>query len=107
MSIALDWSSETISALAKVVTSPNFLSSEISLRSLRIILPLRVFGKSAVITILFGLAIGPILSLTCCLNSDIKFSSPSSVPINETNAAIASPDISSVLPITAASATAS
>ena len=63
-------------------------------------------GKSAVITILFGLAIGPILSLTCCLRSAIRSSLPSSVPINETNAAIASPVISSLLPITAASATA-
>ena len=39
---------------------------------------------------LLGFAIGPILSLTCCLSSEIKFSLPSSVPIKETKAAIAS-----------------
>ena len=55
---------------------------------------------------LLGFAIGPILSLTCCLSSAIKFSLPSSVPIKDTKAAIASPVISSLRPITAASATA-
>ena len=41
---------------------------------LLIIFPLLVFGRSFVMTILLGLAIGPILSLTCCLRVDIRSS---------------------------------
>lgn len=50
---------------ARVVTSPIGRSSATSLRSLRMILPERVFGSSATTKIVLGLAIAPISLATC------------------------------------------
>ena len=75
----------TIVGSASVLVSPNFsniasalcasaivTSLEAILRKIRrIILPDRVLGSSGTITIVFGVAKGPILVLTCILSSDV------------------------------------
>ena len=63
------WICSTISAFASVVTSPSGRPRATSRSSRRMILPERVFGRSAVKMIPCGRAILPILSATCSRSS--------------------------------------
>ena len=62
------------------------------------ILPDRVFGSSSVNRIDFGFAIGPMSSATWLRSSSTSSSRGSTPPRRITNAAIACPVVSSVLP---------
>ena len=70
------------------------------------ILPERVFGRSSVKRIDFGLAIGPIVAATWSRSSSTRASLGSLPDRRITNAAMAWPGVASVFPTTAASATA-
>src|ERR1043166_7110523 len=76
-----------------------------SRRSRRIILPLRVLGRASAKRMSFGRAIDPTWWTTCFFNSSLSSSPACEPPLSVTNAAIASPVMSSGKPTTAASAT--
>ena len=88
----------TISAFARVVTSPRSLWSEMSRSRRRMILPDRVFGRSGVKMIERGFAIAPIFVPTWLRSSSWSSSDPSYPPRRVTNAAMACPVRSSVAP---------
>ena len=66
------FSLETTAGSARVVVSPSALPSAMSRSSRRMILPERVFGRSAANRIWSGLAIAPILCATCSLSSSAR-----------------------------------
>lgn len=101
--LARDWDSKLT-----VEMSPSWSSSpaRIFLKILRMILPLRVFGRSGTMKICFGAAKGPILFRTCRMSDFLKSSDGSLPSLIATNAATAWPVSSSLMPTTAASATA-
>lgn len=89
------------------VMSPSWSSSpaKIFLKIRRIILPLRVLGRSGTICTVFGAAKGPMLRRTCMISSLRRASLDSWLSLRATNAATAWPVSSSATPTTAASAT--
>jgi acetyl-CoA synthetase len=65
-------------------TAGYLVGTATSRRSLRMILPLRVFGSSGVKTTFAGLAIGPIFAATCPRSSSSISIVPSSPPFSVT-----------------------
>ena len=97
--------SSTTAASARVVVSPRSRPSATSRRSRRMILPLRVLGRSSVKMIVFGRAMAPIFVATCSRSSSPCSAVGSTPPFSVTKAMIAWPVVSSLAPTTAASAT--
>src|SRR5262249_44134053 len=97
----------TTAGSASVVVSPRALPSAMSRSRRRMILPDRVFGRSAVNRMSSGLAIAPIFFTTWSFRSSTRppAAAPLAASFNVTNAAIACPLISCARPTTAASAT--
>ena len=89
-----------------VDVSPIGAPDKTAFRSLRMILPLRVFGNLLTMITASGVAIGPIVVLTCFLSSALSSSEAVNPLRNTTNATGTSPLTTSSLPITAASLTA-
>ncbi len=91
-----------------VEVSPSWSSSpaKIFLRIRRMILPLRVLGRSGTTKMALGAANGPMLFRTCRMRSFLSWSLISFPSLMATKAFTACPVSSSLIPTTAASATA-
>src|SRR5215218_5828550 len=95
----------TTDVSARVVVSPNGRFCAISRSNRRMILPLRILGRSGVNMTDLGRAIGPMTFPTCCRSSFPSSGVPSTPDLMMTKEKIASPVSSSGTPTTAASAT--
>ena len=102
--VALMSSIEPSSSMVDV--SPSGAPVRTAFRSLRMILPLRVFGSLLTMMTASGVAIGPMVVRTCFMSSARSSSDGVNPPRNTTNATGTSPLTASSLPITAASETA-
>ena len=98
--------SSTEASSSMVDVSPIGAPISTALSILRMILPLRVFGSLLTIAMAAGVAIGPMVVLTCFMSS-VRSSVEGEKPLRSTmNATGTSPFTGSSLPITAASETA-
>src|SRR5438552_4497424 len=95
----------TLKSSSVVVSPVTFAPLAISLRSRRMILPLRVFGSASAKRTSSGFAIAPICVPTCLRNSSFSPRLASTPVFKVTNATTPWPFNSSGLPTTAASAT--